>query len=296
VQVRSEQEILDTLDADGTLDGVPFMHEMRAFCGRRFRVFKRADKICVEGNTGFGIRRLRDTVMLEEVRCDGSGHDGCKRMCMIFWKEAWLKPSPPWLEPEPPIDWVARGDDPPAPGPIDDLRRYECQSTTLYDASEPLPASDIGQYVRDLVSRALGPLQLLRVLFVTLSRRLTGVSTLPGTPSRRSTMRKSSGNPLDLHVGETVVVRRRIEILARLAADGQQEGAHFTEEMFRHCGRAFPVVRCVDRVILEPSGKMQEVHGTVLLQGTSCSGQCARGCARNCYPLWQESWLQRIRS
>src|SRR5436190_24195064 len=48
VEVRSADEIAKTLDANGTLEGVPFMEEMRRFCGRRFRVFKRADKICVE--------------------------------------------------------------------------------------------------------------------------------------------------------------------------------------------------------------------------------------------------------
>ena len=46
VEVRSEQEILSTLDDGAALDGLVFMPEMLAFCGRRFRVYKRADKTC----------------------------------------------------------------------------------------------------------------------------------------------------------------------------------------------------------------------------------------------------------
>src|SRR5262249_35222364 len=46
VEVRSEPEILATLDAEGRLDGLPFMPEMLQYCGQRFRVFKSAHKTC----------------------------------------------------------------------------------------------------------------------------------------------------------------------------------------------------------------------------------------------------------
>ena len=38
VEVKSPLEIAQTLDANGTLEGLPFMPEMVAFCGHRFRV------------------------------------------------------------------------------------------------------------------------------------------------------------------------------------------------------------------------------------------------------------------
>ena len=41
VEVRSEQEILATLDEHGRLDGLPFMPEMLQFAGQRLRVDKR---------------------------------------------------------------------------------------------------------------------------------------------------------------------------------------------------------------------------------------------------------------
>src|SRR5215470_14683966 len=34
---------------------------------------------------------MTNSVHLEGVRCDGSGHDGCQASCLIFWKESWLK-------------------------------------------------------------------------------------------------------------------------------------------------------------------------------------------------------------
>ena len=45
VEVKALEDILSTLDAQGMVEGVPFMDEMRQFCGRRFRVFKRADSV-----------------------------------------------------------------------------------------------------------------------------------------------------------------------------------------------------------------------------------------------------------
>jgi hypothetical protein len=90
VEVRAKKEILRTLDANGHLEGMPLMPEKFAFCGKRFRVYKRAHKTC---DTVFPTRgrRVSSAVHLE-TRCDGSAHGGCQAGCLIFWKEAWLKP------------------------------------------------------------------------------------------------------------------------------------------------------------------------------------------------------------
>ena len=90
VEVRSKEEILRTLDKDGRVDGMPFMPEMFAFCGKRFQVYKRAHKTC---DTVFPVqgRRVADAVHLE-TRCDGSAHGGCQASCLLFWKVDWLRP------------------------------------------------------------------------------------------------------------------------------------------------------------------------------------------------------------
>lgn len=89
VEVRTKEEILGTLDSRGRLENLPFMPEMLQYCGRRFRVFKRAHKTCDWVYT-VKSRRLRDGVHLE-TRCDGEFHGGCQSACLIYWKEAWLK-------------------------------------------------------------------------------------------------------------------------------------------------------------------------------------------------------------
>jgi len=90
VEVRSEKEIFATLDHEGKLKGLRFTREMRKFCGKRFRVYKRLEKIILEA-TG-ELRTIKTpTVLLEGVFCDGSAHGGCDRSCFCFWREAWLK-------------------------------------------------------------------------------------------------------------------------------------------------------------------------------------------------------------
>src|SRR5579864_6807635 len=91
VEVKSPDEIVQTLDAEGASDHLPFMPEMIEFCGRRFRVSKRALTICFSGP---GLRRgfnADDVVTLDGVRCSGIAHGGCQKACMVFWREAWLR-------------------------------------------------------------------------------------------------------------------------------------------------------------------------------------------------------------
>src|ERR1022692_1939093 len=92
VDVKSPGEILQTLDADGALDKLPFMPEMVDVCGKRFRVSKRVVKTCYYG-TSSGMRKFpaEDVVLLEGLRCSGAAHDGCQKACTIFWREAWLR-------------------------------------------------------------------------------------------------------------------------------------------------------------------------------------------------------------
>src|SRR5438132_394387 len=107
VQVRSPAEIMATLDANGMLDGLPFMPEMVEYCGRQFVVGKRAEKIC-DTIHSYASRRLPDAVLLEELRCNGSGHDGCQAECRLFWKDVWLRPVRPGESPSLDTDENAR--------------------------------------------------------------------------------------------------------------------------------------------------------------------------------------------
>src|SRR5437667_2870412 len=94
VEVKAPTEILQTFEAEGTLDHLSFMPEMVEFCGRRFQVSKRVVKTCYYTKAGSsGMRKFRtdDVVLLDGLRCSGAEHGGCQKACMIFWREAWLR-------------------------------------------------------------------------------------------------------------------------------------------------------------------------------------------------------------
>src|SRR3989442_463534 len=92
VEVKAPDEILQTLDVDGTSDHLPFMPEMVEFCGKRFRVSRRALKTCIYGPVGTMLGfRTDDILVLDDLRCSGAAHDGCEKACTIFWRESWLR-------------------------------------------------------------------------------------------------------------------------------------------------------------------------------------------------------------
>jgi len=92
IEVKSAAEILETLDGAASVDAMPFMPEMAQFAGKRLTVSRRVEKICdtVSGGPP-NSRRMRDTVLLEDLRCDGSAHGGCQAKCRLYWKESWLR-------------------------------------------------------------------------------------------------------------------------------------------------------------------------------------------------------------
>jgi hypothetical protein len=93
VEVRSLDEISQTLDEKRKHKGLLFMPEMEKFCGKKFKVFKIVKIIKLE-STG-EIRKLKTpSIFLEGIYCDGERHEGCGRSCFHFWKEAWLKRIP----------------------------------------------------------------------------------------------------------------------------------------------------------------------------------------------------------
>lgn len=175
VKVRSREEILATLDEHGRLDGMPFMPEMLAYCGKTLAVFKRAHKTCDTINYD-GSRRLDRTVHLLESRCDGSAHGGCETACVLFWNEAWLQPA------------AATGARSPSPGAAAAANRscgcsmeqlvaatqhghdaekgprYACQITDLLRASRPISPYDPRQYIEDYFSGNVGLGTMLRGL------------------------------------------------------------------------------------------------------------------------------------
>jgi hypothetical protein len=92
VEVKSQEEILLTLDDTGKNRGLGFMPEMWPYCGKRGRVMRRVEKICLEEGPRT-VRAMKNTVILEGLFCQGNGI-GCDRACFYFWRESWLKRVP----------------------------------------------------------------------------------------------------------------------------------------------------------------------------------------------------------
>ncbi|MEN6307222.1 MAG: hypothetical protein ABFD91_05645 [Anaerohalosphaeraceae bacterium] len=96
VEVKSEEQIRAALDSNNTYKGLRFMAGMNKHCGRQYRVFKRLEVMLLESTGEY--RKVKNTVLLEGVMCDGSPFNGCGRSCFFYWREAWLKRIPTPLE------------------------------------------------------------------------------------------------------------------------------------------------------------------------------------------------------
>jgi len=288
VRVRPFREILQTLNDQSSLDLLPFMPEMLEYCGKTFRVYKRAEKTCVELA---GIRGMRNAVFLENVRCSGASHHGCQRACLIFWKEAWL-------------ERVSEGDQTPAKVANDDsgirlktkvdAETYFCQSTELSRATYDLPWWKISQYVNDYRFGQVSIRHVIRTLAIVLYNKVQRTFGRPEYGMLRGTLTKTPDASLNLRAGEVIEVKSKEEIAATLNETGRNKGMEFSPEMHTFCGKQFHVVLPMDRIILEATGKMQRIQNTVLLDNTNCDGSSHRGCPRNNCFMWKEIWLKRV--
>ena len=316
VEVCSAEEILATLDENGELDSLPFMPEMLPYCGKRLTVGKVAHKLC-DTISATGMRRMHNAVHLSDVRCDGSAHGGCQTGCLIYWKESWLKrvgvdsPAAPRASGEPragritlPLLAATMGKD---PGP-DGEDRYSCQATEILRAApERLPFRNMSQYALDLSSGNVGLPSLVRTFLIGLFNRIQGYSAriLPPSLRFRRGLRwgflegkageKTPSGRFGFQPGELMRVKSKEEIMQTLDAGLLNRGMGFDTEMVRFCGREARVVRRVDRVIDERTGRMLRMKNPcIVLEDTFCEGAHHASCPRAFVPFWREIWLERV--
>jgi len=304
LRVRSADEILSTLDSDGTVDGLLFMPEMLKYAGREFRVQASAHKTC----DGAGASRQMDrTVHLDGLRCDGSAHDGCQAGCLLFWREEWLEP--------------ATEDQPQATVTTDEtlakLTRntrstneggeqvYRCQATDILQATRPLSRYNPRQYLRDLSSGnvtfrafiiglsvfAFGKYQMLTQRFFPRWLRIHGGKPYPfyqgtGTGARTPVA--------DVSPQQLVEVRTKNEIMPTLSSANRNRGLWFDQEMIPYCGTRARVERQVQRIIDESTGKMLKLNDCVALDNVVCQGIYHRFCQRSIPTYWRSAWLRPI--
>jgi hypothetical protein len=291
VRIKPFEEIAATLDEAGCLDSLPFMPEMRAFCGRTFTVACRLEKTCVEG---YGARSIPDTLILEGVRCDGSGHDGCQRACTMLWKEAWIEPAKDQGTMAQVVGFNSKeaGSWPFKIG--DGEGRYFCQSTQLQSASSYLFPLSFKRCLVEYTSKNIELKTALRYLWtpmvVKVKSKIMGRAAVQPVGTSRQTPTESLG----LQPGDWVEVKSAEEIGATLDGAGFNRGLEFTPQMLPFCGGRFRVRSRVDRAILETTGRMKALKDTVILERATCDGHTILGgCSRDVYHYWREIWLRR---
>jgi hypothetical protein len=334
VEVRSKEEIFQTLDKNGRLEELPFMPEMLAFCGKRFRVYKRAHKTCDTVKDYKG-RKMKAAVHLEAIRCNGKAHGGCEAACLIFWKETWLKRVADSSQGLPmsgatvehftidcatgctEVDVVAgvkalssNEDSEPA---------YVCQATQVPAATEPLPWWNLKQYVEDYFSGNVGIGRMLRGFFYMGYNWLANAGIGLGSslrwfydkwqsivggcpyPRRWGQIPLGERTPdarLNLQPGELVRVKSYREILATLDQANKNRGLYFDAEMVPFCGGTYRVLNRVTKIVNEKTGKMQEFKNPcIILDGGVCEArysECRLFCPRAIYSYWREIWLERV--
>jgi hypothetical protein len=303
VWVRTKDEILRTLDKSGQLDGLPFMPEMFAFCGKSFRVYKRAHKTCDPPN-GLAGRRMIETVHLEDVRCTGDDHGGCQARCLMFWKDAWLTKDDPTIHVDPAKLHFAGGGngngqskgctekevvagtrscsgetDPSGP-------TYVCQSTCVEQASQPIPSWDLRQYVEDYTSGNVGLIEIGVVGFIFVYSRLAssaiglgsafrwvydtvqrfrGGTLYPWRVGSIPTGTKTPSAKMNLKSGELVRIREYKDILTTLDERNFNRGMVFDAEMVPYCGGTYRVLDRVSKIINEKTGKIQHMKNDCIM-------------------------------
>jgi len=330
VQVRSKEEILRTLDSDGQLDGMPFMPEMFAFCGKQFPVYKSAHKTC---DTVFPTRgRMVSRAVHLATRCDGSALGGCQAGRLIFWKEEWLKV----------VDGDAKASLVPlekntgdaaaakctesdlwAHAQVSDLQyrtsKYVCQATQLPYATNDLSWWDIRQYIEDYVSGNVGLRRILKGMIYSMYYNVSqaGIGLGPvmrwlydricwiwgGSRFPRTAGNIPEGHPtptttLNLQPGEWVRVKSHREILRTLNTESKNRGMYWDAEMVPYCGGTYRVLKRVTKIVDERTGKMQEMKTpSIVLDTVICQSRysgCRMFCPRSIYSYWREIWLERV--
>ncbi len=295
VEVKAPDEILLTLDANGTLNHLPFMPEMIEFCGRQFRVSTRALKTCASSKTLSTMRGFTtdDVVLLDDLRCSGAEHDGCQKACTIFWREAWLRKVEP----------IARQSSQMIPHASERLRASlktsTGPSTYFCQASEILKATtDLSQWARvrkcisEVRSGNCGVLEMARRVSIWLFWRLH--RAFLGQHARGS-KRSTPAESLNVHRGDLIEVKSMNGIVETLNETGRNRGLYFTPDMRLLCGQQKRVERRLAKIIVDGTGEMREVRDTVYLEGSHCG--CAHvafgGCPRREFSYWREIWLRR---
>jgi hypothetical protein len=308
VMLRTPAEILSTLDERGSLEGLPFMPEMLPFFGKPFVVTARVGRACDTIHYS-GVRRLDNTVILDDLRCDGTGHSGCQAECRLYWKEAWLRLASPsersgdvagsgeFLE----LERIARANVHSAESTAE-TPLFRCQATTLLEASHPVGWWSLRSFAHELTGGNVGLWRftraMTRIVIEEIARRVGLIDNRAFRPRERTGELVETPIEEGLRPGDLVQIRPRHEIAQSVGENGKTRGLWFDREMVPYCGQTARVRSKVERFVDETSGRMIELKSDCyILDNVVCESYRSSGrwfCPRAIYPWWRETWLRPL--
>jgi hypothetical protein len=284
VRVKSRAAIDATLDERGTLESLPFMEEMAAFCGRTARVYRIVDKIYDYGRSR-QMRRLEGCVLLAGWRCDGMHHGGCEAACYLIWKAEWLESAP--------------ADD--APHGLSDTRKlaqgqppYHCQYTTLTQSSHAVPEFNLRGLLGPLI---LGNLTLGAWLVAIATRAFNAFQAWRGGaafPARPGADGQAAPESTHLNTGDWVRIRMPWEIARTLDKRSKNRGLWFDRDMLKFCGQMYQVRNRVTKIIDVGTLDMISMKtACITLRDVHYTGEFQGFGEQHDFLYWREAWLER---
>jgi hypothetical protein len=90
VEVKSREEIFQTIDQTGHNRGLRFDIEMLRYCGQQARVQRRVNRL-IDEKTGKMVHIKGDCIVLDGFICAADFHQSCPRGIEEYWREIWLK-------------------------------------------------------------------------------------------------------------------------------------------------------------------------------------------------------------
>ena len=251
-----------------------------------------------------------DTVYLEDLRCDGSGHGGCQAGCKLYWKEAWLRRVDddsgavnPSKESLANLEHLAQA----GTRTVRELKGersevWRCQATEAFNASELLKTSESSTVLARTDERQFRSAPFHR----PCGPRVRHGDCRPYRPAQSRCRCEAQGSQSSAREsrsiskpGDLVQVRSPTEIAATLDEGRPQPRA------FISTARCFPIAAgpsvlrtgCDKSSTTRPvaCSKSPRTASSSMASSVRASEHPGRWfCPRQIYAYWREAWLRRV--
>jgi hypothetical protein len=122
-------------------------------------------------------------------------------------------------------------------------------------------------------------------------------SRWPRTPGLIPAGAPTPSSNLNLQPGDIVRVKTHDEILQTVTSENLNRGMHWDAELVPYCGGTYKVLKRVNRLVDEKTGKMLNMKTPcIVLDSVVCQARYSASrmlCPKAMYPYWREVWLER---